>query len=771
MSQSEKKKAGEFVDLSAMFFYYVKYWKWFLLSAVICLAFAFFYLKTTPPIFNTVSNILIKTEDSKSSSMSSAAMKSLGFGGLASSENIEDEVRVISSYTTMRKMVVDLGLYKKYKLKKFPFDQDLYNSSPVTVDVAYATVDTLSAPISLELDVDKIGAAKVKIKYGKNELGKFDVKKFPETLKTTIGDLTLSLNQAAIKKDDYSLKIDVFPLNGMTESYMAQVEVGPGSKKSNVIGLSIKDSDNKRAKDVLDKLISLYNIDALDDKNKMAQNTADFIADRISYISKDLGSIEGSIEDYKKKNNIIDIGAETGMTLGMMNSLQQRFVELEIELSLVKMVEDYVSDPRNKYELIPISSNMPAGIAGVAQDYNGVILERSKLLRSTSESNPAVLLINEQLDLLRKNMNLSIQNVRKGINITKRDWSEKEKMLEGRASNIPRQEREFVEIKRQQQIKAELYIFLLQKLQEAELTLASSTPKAKVIDAAYTNVKPVAPRGMLTLAFALMFGCALPLIILWLRDALRLKLSDITELEKNTSVPILGEICKDKEGRKIVVESGVSTSTAELFRLVRTNLQFVLTNKNEKVILVTSSISGEGKSFFTINLAMSLSLIKDKKVVVVGLDIRNPRLTEYLSLKMKQGITTYLSSDEYAPQDVIFNLPELSPNLSIVPAGPIPPNPSELLLSGRLDSFFEYLRSEFDYILVDTAPVGMVSDTFSLARVSDATIYLYRADYTNKSYLRLAESVVREEKLKKVSLVMNGTTTKTGYGYGYGNKQ
>lgn len=769
MNQAEKKKPKEFIDFGELFLYYVRYWKWFLLSIILCFGLTYIYLKITPVIYNTTSNILIKTEDSRSASMSSAAVKSLGFGGLSSSESTEDEVQVLSSYTLMKKMVSELELYKTYALKKFPVDRNLYKSSPITVNVEGEILDTL-AGVSFDVKVEG-KVAVIKAKYGKNKLGEYTISKFPETIKTDVGSFTFEKNDSIATKDSYGLKINVSGLNYMAESYMSRVSIAPNSKKSSIIGLSVLDQNSQRAQDVLNKVVKLYNIDALDDKNKMAQNTASFIENRISFISKDLGSIESEIESYKNKNNIVDIGAETGMTLSLMSSIQQKTIELEIELSLIKMVEDYLSDPRNKHALIPMNSGMPGGLGSALGEYNAVVLERARLLRNTSETNPVIVAVDEQLEMLKKNVDLSIRNVRKGIDITKKDWADKERLLQAKASSVPRQEKEFIEIKRQQQIKAELYIFLLQKLQEAELTLASSTPKAKIVDKAYTKGKPVAPRRTVMLAFGLLMGLMIPVVVVWVKDLFKLKLSDINELERNTSIPILGEISRDKSGKKIVVSESTTTSTAELFRLIRTNLQFILTRKEEKVVLITSSVSGEGKSFFGINFALSLSLIKDKKVVLVGLDIRNPKITEYLSLNEKRGVTTYLSSDDCAPEDVIIKVPALHPNLSIVPAGPIPPNPSELLLSDRLDGFFEYLREHYDYIIVDTAPIGMVSDTFTLARISDATIYLYRANHTNKSYLKLIENVVNDERLKKVSLVMNGTTTKSGYGYGYGSKK
>lgn len=767
--EHSKKKSSEFIDIVGLFLYYLKYWKWFLLSFIICGGLALFYLRITPKTFSHVSNILIKTEDSRTSALSSNAVKSLGFGGLSASESIDDEIGILSSHTLMKQMAYDLHLYKSYSLVKFPVDKSLYNNSPITIDVSRAFLDTITSGLSFEIK-KKNAQTIIEGKYGKQELGKFDINKFPATIETNIGPFTFKENKQAKALESYKLKINISGLDNIAELYMNKIYVHPASKKSNIITLEVTDIIKSRGQDILNQVVKLYNADALSDKNKMALNTANFIKERIDTISTELNSIEKGIENYKRINDIIDIGVEASSSLGKVASLREKAIESEIQLSLLEMIENHLNDPNNKYTLVPFSSSMPGDISGGINSYNAAIMERTFLLKSASESNPIILSINQRLDLLKENVILSIQNVRKEINFVKKDWSETEKVFQARLNEVPRQEREFLDIKRQQQIKAELYIFLLQKLQEAELTLASNTPKAKVIDVAYTVVKPVAPKGLMTLFLGLVIGGIIPIAVIIIKDLFKSNLSDVSELQKYTDLSILGEICKDKSGEKIVVSETSNTPTAELFRLIRTNLQFVLTKKEDKVILVTSSISGEGKSFFTVNLATSLSLIKGKKIIIVGLDIRNPKLTEYLSLKNNKGMTSYLASEEYKPEDIIMNLNSVNPNLYFVPAGPIPPNPSELLLNDRLEAFFEYLRLNFDYIIVDTAPVGMVSDTYSLARISDATIYLYRADFTNKSYLKLVNNIVEEDKLKKVYLVMNGTKTKSGYGYGYGAK-
>jgi capsular exopolysaccharide synthesis family protein len=774
MNKKTTKDSAEFADLAEIAAYYLKYWKWFVFSIIICGILTFIYLLSQPSVYLTQANILIKTEDARTSALNSNAVKSLGFGGLSTSESIDDELLVISSYTLTKQMVYELELYKIYELEKFPFNKQLYNNSPVIINLPRSYLDTLSRTLSFKLKIDR-NKIKIEAKYGKTKLGNFEAPRFPATIHTSAGSFTFKKNEQAIAHgDSYSVDITVAGLENASERYVKKLNITAASKKANVIRLSVRDSEKQRGKDVLNKLVELYNADALDDKNKMALNTANFIRERVDTISVELGSIEKGIEAYKRENNLIDIGAETGAALGKVAALKERGLEYELQLNWLSMIEQYLNNKENKYALLPAANIPGAGgeeIASAIVGYNNAILERTRLLRTANETNPAITSLDMQLDLLRTSVQTSIGNIRKEVNEAKKEWTGVESILQAKLNEVPRQERQFLDIRRQQQVKSEIYLFLLQKLQEAELTLASNTPKAKIIDAAYTLTKPVAPQKLIILAIGLLLGAVIPFAVIYLRDLFKPHLSNLSELEKYARIPVLGEICKDKSGNRIVVGETANTSTAELFRLLRTNLQFILNGKSEKVVLVTSSISGEGKSFFTINLAASLSLIKNKKVVVVGLDIRNPKLTDYLGVKESRGVTSYLASDDYKPEDIIVGIDHIFRGLSFIPSGPVPPNPSELLLSERLPALFDYLRNNYDYIIVDTAPVGMVSDTFTLAPLSDATLYLFRADYTNKSHIKLANTIAEDDRLKKIYMVMNGTKTKSGYGYGYGNKK
>lgn len=764
----KNKTKSEFVNVGDLIIKYSRYWKWFLLSVICTMALAVAYLKIVDPTYYIVSNIKLRSEE-EGSKVATSLVRSFGLGGLAGSDNIDDQAAAISSQTNMRNMIYSLGLEASYDLKKFPFDKSIYNTSPLLLQADKSLLDTLSYFLKFKVKVRADKTVEIETEYKKDKVAQYSGK-LPATMKTPLGEFTLKYSGKEIGQPSYRMDIELAGLNYAAEMFRQKILVGAIDNKSDIIVLSIKDTDKERGRDILNKLVELYNADTKEDKNKEAENTATFIRERMSLIAQELSDLEKELEVFKKQNNLMDMETESKLTISKYQDLQEKNTEITIQQSVIDMLGNYVTNPKNKYELIPVNTGAPSGTSEAIRAYNSAIMERSRLLEHSEVNNPVVKSMDKQIDLLRKNVNESVKSAQKDISVKKRDWAGLENEMQDKISQMPRQERVYVEMERQRKVKSDLYVFLLTKMEETQLTLASTTPRAKVMDAAYSQWKPVAPKKKTVVVIAFLLGIMIPLMIIYILDIFKTKIHTKSELEDATTIPVLGEICLDKNSDNIAVAEGITTSTAELFRLVRTNLQFLM-KKDEKVILVTSSISGEGKSFFTTNLAISFSLIKNKKVALVGLDIRNPKLAEYLSIKKRDGITMYLASEDMKPEDIIIPRPDLHPNIYVVPAGPIPPNPSELLLSERLDDFFVYLRNNFDYIIVDTAPVGMVSDTFCLDRISDLTVYLFRADYTNKSYLKFAESIVDEQKLKKMGIVINGTTTKAAYGYGYGHTE
>lgn len=763
-----ENRNSDFTTIKEFITSYLLYWKLFAISIVVCVVLGYSYYKLKDPVYNIQASLVIKTDGGSSGkSMETTIMKAAGFDGLSSSSSVEDEVSILRSQSLMRKMISELNLNTVYTIKKFPFDKSVYRDSPIEVSYDRVLNDTLVGYIGLKVKA-KDGFL-VDVVYNIEKIGTFKVDKLPTEISTVCGKFKLDKKHSTLIKDNenFELSVSIVGLDYAAEGYRGAVDVGAVSRRSNVIALSYMDTNKERGKDILNKVIDLYNRDALNDKNEAAQNSSDFIAKRIDIISEDLDVLERTIEEYKKSNNITDIKLEAEMYTQSLTVAQKQEIEFEVQYNVIRMLEDYMNDPANKYSLIPTSMGLPSSAATVIDSYNNIVLERIRSLKNMSESNPSILTLNDQIDVMRGNVVTSIAQIKRELNSSKKDWAKKEGELQSQMRQMPTYEREYINMQRRQAIMSELYVFLLQKKSEAELTLASNTAKAKIIDPAFNVFSPVSPKKNTILAIAFIIGVCIPIVLIYLKNLFKFKLTNVEELEDNTSLPVLGEICLDKSGERTVVKEGRTSSSAELFRLLRANTQFIL-EKDEKVILITSSISGEGKSFFTLNMALSFALLKDKKVLIVGLDIRSPKMTEYLGVKAKTGITEYLASDDMQVDDIIVPLKDIHQNLDFIPSGPIPPNPAELLLREKLDDLFVELRTRYDYILVDTAPVGMVSDTFTLDRIADMTLYLFRANYTNKSNLRMVESIVETEKLKNLSLVMNGTSTKKAYGYGYG---
>lgn len=765
-----QKKKDEMAELRNLIFKYLKEWKWFALSIFCCLGIAAVFLKTAQKVYQVNANVLIKQDDgpSKGSGAAAAAMKSFSFG-LPGSVDVQDELHVIASFSVMRQAVKDLNLNETYTETRFLKSYDRYGKTAFKLNVDPAVVDTLEENIDINLTVSEKGLATLKAKDRNGTICKIKDAPFPLEIQTPYGAFQLETTSFYTPGKSYSYKIKLTGLGWAAEEYMKDVVIGLASKKSNVISLTVQDANVRKSKALLNKLINLYNKDALIEKNMVSQNTAKFIADRLGIISVELSDIEAEVEKYKRNNSIFDMELESKAMLEQNNEVQTRLIEVSTQYAIIEQVEGYIRNVENQFSLLPSSIGLEEkALVALLQSYNELLFDRTKLLRTTTESNPVILQMNAQIGSMRENILQNIQSVKESLFLARKDLLDQNKKFMARYQDAPRIEKEFMDIKRTQVIKEQLVLFLMEKREENALTLAVTAPKAKVIDIAYKNNKPVYPNKMLIPIIALALGILLPVIVIYILDVLKVGFEDKHELEALTSAPVLGEISKSDEAGHIVIKPDAVSSIAEMFRLVRTNIQFVLNKQSEKVILVTSTRSGEGKSFFTINLALSLALTK-KKVLLIGLDIRNPKISEYMHLNnSSRGITNYLAEENLKLDDIITRSVENS-SVDVIPAGPVPPNPGELLLDKRLDELFDEAREKYDYILIDSAPVGMVSDSFVLDRVADMTLYVTRANYTERTSISFIESLIEEKRLKKLYLIINGTSTQKGYGYGYAN--
>jgi capsular exopolysaccharide synthesis family protein len=754
---------NETIDFGAMLRNAIKHWYIFAISIVMCLALALVYTRIHTPSYLVKANLIITSEDSDATT-SLAGLSSL-FG---SNTNVDDEVFAVSSHTVLRNVVDQLGINQRHSTKegflKWEFN---YRDYPVTLKYDSAIADTLRTALNFKITANKAGEVDVKVKAKRSTVAKVTKAKFPVKVKTPYGVFVVEKTKAYPEGEGVTSRISLMGLDAATERIAEKVDIDIASRKSNVITLELESTDIDYAKDVLNEIMVQYNKRGLAETAVRNTKTLNFLDSRLALLSDDLVESEANIETFKKNHDIVDITTEATYQITKKGKFEEELVAAETELEIVKMIKEFLANPENKYELVPalISGDQTnSAING----YNDLIMKRITLLQDAHGNNATLKALNSQINAFRENILQTIDRSIESARIKVHDLLSGMTSTESRLGDIPAQERQYRTIVRQQKIKEQIYIFLLQEREQASMRLANATEKGQVIDEAYAENEPLGIGNAMVLAIALIIGFILGAIILYLRKLLRNKFESREELEQYTQVPILGEMCTNHSGEALVVRNGGSNSAAELFRLMRSNLQFILNGENDKVILLTSTISGEGKSFISINLSSSLALLH-KRVLLVGMDIRSPKLAEYLNLPHAPGITEYLAGDRYTLNDIIRKDP-LGAGMDIITAGPVPPNPSELLNSEKVDRTFEELRQLYDYIIIDSAPVGMVSDTFSLRRISDATVYVTRANYSTTKEIKFFNAVYRDKRLKKMSIVVNGTHTKKGYGYGYGTK-
>ena len=551
--------------------------------------------------------------------------------------------------------------------------------------------------------------------------------------------------------------------------YCTNMIIEPTSKTTSVAVISLKNSSLRRGQDFINKLLEMYNINTNNDKNEIAQKTAEFIDERIGIISRELGSTEESLEAFKRNAGITDLMSEAQIALTGNAEYEKKRVENQTQINLVEDLRKYMK--KNEYEVLPSNIGLrDVGLVTQIERYNEMLVERKRLLRTSTENNPAIINLDTSIRAMATNVEVTLERTLQGLFITKADLDREANRYLRRISDAPGQERQYVSIARQQEIKAGLYLMLLQKREENAITLAATANNAKIIDDAIADEIPVSPKGKMIYLIALVLGVGIPVGVIYLINLTKFRIEGRSDVEKLTSLPIVGDIpLTDEKQGAIAVFENQNNLMSETFRNIRTNLQFMLEN-DKKVILVTSTVSGEGKSFISANLAISLSLL-GKKVVIVGLDIRKPGLNKVFNIPRKEiGITQYLANPENNLMDLV-QLSDVSKNLYILPGGTVPPNPTELLARDGLDKAIETLKKNFDYVILDTAPVGMVTDTLLIGRVADLSVYVCRADYTHKNEYTLINELAEKDKLPNLCTVINGLDLKRrkyGYYYGYG---
>ena len=763
----------EEVNIQELLFRYLIHWPWFVASVIFCLVCAFAYLKVATPIYNVSATVLIKDDKKGGGTTMNSELEKMGLAGMMTSTNgVDNEIEVLKSKSLALEVVKQLNLNVTYHDEdEFP-KKELYRTSPILVSLTPQEAAKLPAVMKIKMNIQSQVSADVEIEVGKKKYQKH-LDKFPAVFPTEEGTVAFFVNPDSLLgrvDKERHITADIFSPISVAKGYASSLSIAPTSKTTSVVNISIQNSNIWRGKDFINKLIEVYNINTNNDKNEVAQNTAEFIDERIAIISKELGSTEQDLETFKRSAKITDLSSEAKIALEGNAEYEKRRVENQTQISLVKDLQRYLQG--NDYEVLPSNVGLKdAALAAAIVKYNEMLMERNRLLRTSTENNPTIINLTSSIHAMRANVVASMDATLKGLQITKADLQRESKRFSQRISDAPTQERQFVSIARQQEIKAGLYLMLLKKREENAITLAAIANNAKIIDEAIANDAPVAPKKITFYLAALAIGLGIPFGVIYLFGLLQVKIEGRADVEKLTMLPIIGDIpvADGLKGSSIVVFENQNNLMSETFRGIRTNLQFLL-EEGQKVILVTSTVSGEGKSFVSANTAISLSLL-GKKVVIVGLDIRKPGLNKVFNLSTKeQGITQFLTNPKQNIMDLVQQS-DLNPNLFILPGGAVPPNPTELLARKGLEEAITQLKQHFDYVVLDTAPVGMVTDTQLISRVTDLTVYVCRADYTRKSEFALVNELATTNKLPRISIAINGLDLKKkkyGYYYGYG---
>lgn len=753
---------------------YLVNWRWFLISVIICIVGAFLYLRYTTQTFEASTTILVKDEKKGGMLSELSAFADLGLGG-SMKNNVDNEVEILRSRTLIESTVKKLNLNVALFVEGNVIDRDIYNEAPLSATFINKNEEFYAAEVILNCKLLSSDSFKLEDETKDSKFENFILStkkefKFNEKIATQLGTLVISKTSFYGKNHTgrfKSIRISVNPLDELTEDLSKKLKVEPISKTSSVVTISISDPVSKKAEEFLDTMIRIYNANAAEDKNFISENTSKFIATRLALIAQELDGVEQDVETFKKANKLTDIESEAKLFIEGSTEYDKKGVETEIQLNVVSSMLDFIRKS-NSSDLLPanmIVDNVDA--SGLITSYNQLVLDRNRLLKSATLENPSVVKMDQQINSLKANVAASLRRIQANLQIQNKDIKSHEGLLNSRIGKIPVQERQFRAIARQQKVKEELYLYLLQKREETAISLAATEPNARVIDVAKADKDPVSPKKKFVYLAGLLLGLLIPFGIIYADDLLDTKIKSKLDLEGKTQIPFIGDVPTSDDIAELI-KSESRTSSAEAIRIVRTNLEFMLTKVPDgtaKTIFVTSTFPSEGKTFISVNLAATFAL-SGRRVLLIGADIRNPKFEEYIDVP-SLGLTNYLSSHDKKVDEFIFKHKGYE-NFYILPSGIIPPNPAELLMGKKVSQLFDELKKEYDYIIVDTAPVSLVTDTILIAKNADTFVYVMRANVLEKRMLNIANTFYKEKKLPNMCIVLNDTDSTKGYGYGYG---
>ena len=778
------QEKSSFFSFSNLWTILVLNWQWFVLSLLICVLCGWLYLRYTMPTYQMSARVLIKSDNSKSSSAAQVQSEDQEFGFLSNSTGIQNEIEVLRSRMLIREVVRDLRLYSEYRSVGQVVKTLVYGSQPLNVDMDPLHLDSLdkmlvqgTRSIRMELTrADGYYVVRGSLLPGNSQFSK-KFKSLPATFKTAYGVLTFTANGTCQMKDDEIYEILLTPPMLVATRYLNDLKVEPMSKQTSVAQLTVKDENYVRGMDFLRHLALCYNRQANADKNEIALRTEEFINERMAKINAELGNTEGALEEFKRRNAVTNLNVDASQNVQMSSEYSTRLSEANSQIQMLDYLREFVNNPANKNRIIPSNVGLTDNAStALITNYNQAVQDRNRMLKAVSEQAPQVQTITATINELQSSIQTALLQARRSADIARQGIQSQYAKYQGRVSAAPIQERVLNQIGRQQDVKSGLYLMLLQKREENSIALAATADKGKLLDEPLFEGK-ISPKAAVIFFLSVLAGLFIPALILILMNLFRYKIGGHDDVERLTplnivaDVPVASESVKETAG--IVVKADRNHQIDEIFRSMRTNIQFMM-KEGEKVILFTSSVPGEGKTFNAANLAVSFALL-GKKVILCGLDIRKPALGRLFGVsEKKEGITTLLSRDKVASYDELQEVivpSGVNDHLDLLLAGPVPPNPTELLARGSFDRIIAFLREHYDYIILDTAPVGIVSDTLQISRAADLTIYVCRADYTPKSNFALLNGLAEDKKVPNPCVILNGidmSKRKYGYYYGYG---
>ena len=753
---------------------YLDRWLWFVVGAFLALLGGYLFIKLSTPIYRTETTILVKdAKNNKLPEGASGLFDLSGIGGM-NVNSIENEIEILKSKKLIEQVVKDLGLTAEVYQEAAFTKKELYkDTSPIIINVIGEKKEASDEQKKLDILLEIKGSELI-----------LSSDKMPDVIRTTYNK-TISLPNANIiiqKNPDYKgekieeLLLKVYNTERIVNYYREILSIAPKDKDATVIGITLDLPIKAKTQDFLNKLVVVYNQDAINDKNSESKKTKDFIDERIAIIAKELGDVENEKQSFKTENQITDIATETKINLETNAQARARQLEVDSQLELTNALMDYLSK-QGDYQILPNNIGLSDASAGnVINSYNQLIIERNRLLENSTAQNPVVIDITKKINSMRFSVMETLSKNRTGLQLERNKYLEEQGKLMSRISKVPTQEKLFRSIERQQQIKENLYLLLLQKREETQLSLAVTAPKAKIVDYAHSTEKPVAPKKLIIMLAALFVGIVLPFGVIYIKELLDNKIKTKHDIERLSQTVVLAELPKIRKGESDIVGRNDLSPMAEAFRILITNMNFMIPKKEKgKVVFVTSTIKGEGKTFASVNLALTLAN-PNRKVIIIGSDIRNPQLQRYdKNSRVYMGLTEFLY-DENVTLDKVIHQSNMNPHLDVIYSGAIPPNPTELLTNGRYQILLETLKPLYDYIIVDTAPLMLVTDTFLFADLADTTLYVTRSNYTEEKLIDFANKNIKANKIKNVGFVLNDVSKSNlgygnKYGYGYGAKE